>query len=308
LVKRAMCEVESPLSLSGLFIEEKKAQVNVDHIILYNSGFLSLPREVQVLILTHCPLSTLNTLVTVSVLFYQLIRNIVSHINQFNPQLLEEPTVDIQRAFQLMLKHSSHLKTLCGLCVENMWSGAAGCPEEIRFHISPEQLLDLIKRNPDLEHVVVYDFGVRDDTYLDRLLRAVSSCSRLRLIYSESAVGHASKVQEFVGQMLLLTEISFPNLPTLKSTMEPSGWFGYFPSSSGITHSRNGSSIQVLRKGKPELIHSFSSPAGIGNTFFDRVKLLPKTTPARVPSKGSSLRESTGPSVPRRVHIEVISE
>jgi len=303
-----MCEVESPLSLSGLFIEEKK-QRGAEHIDLHLDGFLSLPHEVKVLILVRLPVSTLCSLVTVSSLFYQTICSIVDQIAQFNPNQYEESTSNIQHAFQLLLMHSTQLKSICGVCVQNTCHTKPSPREEaVRFQISPEQLYTLIKRNSTLEHVVIYDFGVREDTYLDKLLQVLNSCTKLKLLYSESAVGHASKVQEFVGRMVNLSEISFPNLSTLKLTMEPSGWFGYYPSNSGILHSRNGSSIQVLRKGKPELIHSTSSPLGVGNSFFDRAKLLAKS-PVRGISKGSSLRESIGSSVPRKAHnIEIVSE
>jgi len=296
-----MCEVESPLSLSGVLQEEPVC-------VKYTVGIMSLPEEVRVLILSQCSLTILQTLVTVCTDFYTIIRTIVSQVTHFEPESSAENT---RKIFQLLLAHASKLKTLLGVCCTSgspLLCSSDDLSPETRFECSPKQLFTLIKRNSELEHVVIYDFRIRDDEhYFDQLLQSLQSCTKLKLLYSESPLGHVTKVQEFAGQMKYLTEISFPNICTLKSTLETLGWFGYFTSNSGFVHPRNCAAIQVLRKGgKPEMIHSVSSPpstvsvADRSKMAFGRAGLL-RGGP-------SSLRESMGPSVPRRPFIQITSE
>jgi len=290
------------LSLSGVLLEAEPVCER------YSVGIMTLPEEVRVLIMSHCSLDVLQTLVTVCADFYCLIRTIVSQVTHFEPETSVENT---QKTFQLLLAHSSKLKTLLGVCCAS-GSALLSSSDELtgnRFECSPEQLFTLIKRNSELEHVVIYDFRIRDDeNYFDQLLRSLQSCPRLKLLYSESPLGHVAKVQEFIGQMKYLSELSFPNICTLKSTMETLGWCGYFTSNSGFVHPRNCAAIQVLRKGgKPEMIHSVSSPSSFGISVAERSKMafgrvgLLRGGPA-------SLRESMGPSVPRRPFIQITSE
>jgi len=268
-----------------------------------------LPEEVRVLIMAHfCSLGVLQTLVTVCTDFYTIIRTIVSQITHFEPESSAENT---RKIFQLLLAHSSKLKTLLGVCCASgspLLSSSDELPEN-RFECSPAQLFTLIKRNSELEHVVIYDFRIRDDElYFDHLLRSLQSCPKLKLLYSESPLGHVTKVQEFAGQMKYLTEISFPNICTLKSTLETLGWFGYFTSNSGFVHPRNCAAIQVLRKGgKPEMIHSVSSPSSFGISVAERSKMAFGRV-GLLRGGPSSLRESMGPSVPRRPFIQITSE
>jgi len=283
-----MCEAHTPLSLSGN-----------DTFECTDNGFFCLPHEVQLIILNLCPLWALSRHVTVSSRFSALITNVVSSVHVFDFSCGSPE--DMKVTLQLLLLHSASLKTITGVVLVSR--GSSKWQKKHARQCSPDQLFALVQRNAGLEHLVLYDHGVVQDTYLAKLLEALQPCEHLRLLYSESFEDGISTVQEFVSNKKYLCELAFPNMNGFQTAMEGQGWTGLHNSKFG-THT-NGRPIQVLLKHSPieTQILTQSTPVWLPS-FSSFGKCPPKATfHCPKPAKTNSLRDSVRRSTP-----EIFSE
>lgn len=197
------------------------------------SFFLSLPDDLKIFILNMCPIEEYTDLLFVSSEFYKLISNIISTIQVFN--FHKTPN-----RLNLLVNHSKSLKSIVGIVIKKSTT------KNIKYCTS-KQLIMLIKKNSNLEHLVMYDNGANYCNYLDNVLNALSSCENLKLLYSEAyGCENPHILHDFIPKMTSLSEFAFPNIGYLKSILDLHDWETY-PTSAFFAHDHK-YSIRVFKK------------------------------------------------------------
>jgi len=284
-----MCEIESPLSRSGLIDDTENTGVPL----------FCLPLEVRTIIFKLCPLWVLSDLVTVSKAFYEFISYTVSSVTHIELHTLGSPE-NAQQAFGVLVRHSSGLRSLVGVTVGRgpSLTLSGRIEKQVLFRCPPEVLFTLVKRNSQLENLVIYDFDVADEGYADTLFEALRSCPFLKVLYSEIPACGVAKIQGLVKQHKYLNEISFPNVPTLRTFLEQEGWSGCYPSSSGLCHKGSEVPFMVYRKTAPTDFKPLDSPAVGHRSRMLNVCKNPHMDILKQQQlvRGSSLRQSVGPA------------
>jgi len=253
-------------------------------------GLLSLPQDTKLIIFSLCPLWVLCGLVTVSKSFYDFICCTAASATQLDIHILGSPE-NAQKVIVLLARYSSSLRNVVGVVVGEgpSLSMSGRIEKSVSFRCPPELVYDILRRNQQLEHVVLYDFDEMEEKYVDKLFDALSSCSYLKLLYSETSLWRLPKIQELIKTHKYLTELSFPNLCNLRKALSNDGWSGFYPTSTGIRHRDSNAFISVLRKGgDPPLIISEPPKSSTKTAFNPTVDLL------KQPTGNSGLRQSIG--------------
>lgn len=191
-------------------------------------SLISIPEELKFKIFSQLSLYELSKILSVSTDNITIIRRIFSQLTDIDLNDIKDSD------WKAIQNHCHNLRIINGLSVGDK---KVGRPSKPRVKCTPKELFALLKNNPHLECLVLYDHPIAGDLYFHNLITVLGEyCPNLKMLYTEHGIRNYDTLTDLPNILSRLVEISLPNNKMLivRNYIRLSN---YHPTQFGLYHS-----------------------------------------------------------------------